>query len=400
MDGGPSEHGDRLADRLADPALYQEGDPWAVWAALRVGGGVAWSRERDGPGFWSVTRHADAQRVLTDWQVFRSAPGTTLEGDRWRDDPAAGQMLPLMDPPLHEAVRPPVAGEFARRIAALAAGSRDEVDRAVDEALVAGEVDVDATLGVPLPTRLSLSLLGVPAADAAGLLPVVRATLSCDETERAIADAELVLYLQDLIDARRRSPGADMISRLCAPEGLGGALSEEAMTLTVANLLSAGLTTTRLAINGGLEAFARRPDAWRALRGDSSLRKSAVEEVLRWTSPALAVARTAVAPVELSGAAIAAGERVVVWLPSANRDEAAFEAPDQFRVDRAPNPHLAFGYGVHRCLGAALARAALTLVLEATARRWSELVLVGEPARLRSLVLHGIDRVRLSARLA
>lgn len=400
MDGGPSRRGDRSADRLADPVLYQEDDPWPVWAAVRDAGGVAWSREHDGPGFWSVTRHADARRVLTDWRTFRSAPGTTLEGDRWRDDPAAGQMLPLMDPPLHDAVRAPVASEFASRIAALAASASDEAGRAVDEALVSGEVDVDAALGVPLPMRLSFSLLGVPEADAARLSPIVRATLSCDETERAIADAELILYLQDLIDARRREPGADLISRLCAPSGPGGALSEEAMTFTVANLFSAGLTTTRLAINGGLEAFARRPEAWRMLRENPSLRRPAVEEVLRWTSPALAVARTAAAPAELSGAAVAAGERVVVWLPSANRDEAAFEAADQFRIDRAANPHIAFGYGVHRCLGAALARAALTLVLETTAGRWSELALAGEPARMRSLVLHGIDRVRLEARLA
>jgi cytochrome P450 len=395
MDGAPSERIDPVADRLADPALYQHGDPWPVWRTLRAAGGTAWSRERDGPGFWSVTRHADAATVLADWQGFSSVPGTTLEGDRWSDDPAAGLMLPLMDPPLHGEVRRLVVGEFASRIAALTADRREEVDRAVAAAADGDEVDLDASLSVPLPLRLSIALLGVPTADAAGLLPIVRGTLSCDKAERAIADAELVLYLQDLIDARRRRPGEDLISRLC---GAGVALPEEALTFTVANLLSAGLTTTRLAINGAFEVFARQPETWSILRLEPSRRRPAVEEILRWTSPALAVVRTATRPVRLGEATAAAGERVVIWLPAANRDEAAFDEADRFRIDRAANPHLAFGSGIHRCLGAALTRAALALVLEATTRRWGDIALAAEPVRLRSLVLQGVDQLRLVVR--
>ena len=386
-----------LADGLADPALHQGGDPWEVWRALRGAPGLAWTRESDGPGFWSATRHADVARLLADSREFSSVPGTTLEGDRWLDDPAANRMLPLMDPPLHALVRGHIAADFtAGRGAALVQSCRAEIERLADQAIEQGHVDIDAAFGIPLPSRLTLALFGIPTADAPMLARIIGGTLSCDETDRAIADAEMILYLQELIDARRRSPGSDLISRLCTTPALTDLLPGEGLLLTIANLMAAGLTTTRLAINGAFEAFARHPDQWRMLRAEPALRKTAIEEVLRWTSPALAVVRTAVVPMQLAGTVIAPGARVVAWLPSANRDEAAFPHADRFMVARSGNTHLGFGTGIHRCLGMAFARLELGMLIAVTSARWGDLALAREPLRFRSLVLHGNDRVELA----
>jgi len=382
------------ADSLSQPDLYANGDPWAVWKALRANEPVSRTREEDGPGFWSVVTYAEGLEVLRDWRTYRSARGTTIEGDRWTDDPASGRMLPLLDPPVHDRLRRALAPVFApQRLAAAQADCLAFLDGLLDRCCDQIRFDVSDAIGTPLPMHVSLRMLGVPEADDDFLRPIVRGTLSVDETERAAADAELLMYLAELIAARRRSPQADALSALMAIDLDGVPLSDEMALLTFTNLFSAGLTTTRLAINGAIHALCAHPDQWRLLRDRPDALSSAVEEVIRWTSPALAVARTVEVPTTLAGRTLAAQDRVAVWLPSLNRDERAFAEPDVFRVDRSPNRHIGFGVGVHTCLGMALARIELKALLAALPRRWSSLAASGPPTFLASLVLHGVDRL-------
>lgn len=383
-----------LADLLVNPDLHALGDPWSVWKSLRQEQPVAWTREPDGPGFWSVVRFDDGARVLRDWRTFSSARGTTLEGNRWDDDPASGQMLPLLDPPRHDALRRVMAPFLARhRLAAIEHDCHQHLEVLLQDCTEQRCFDASEALATPLPMHVSCTLLGVPTEDERALLPVIRGSLSYDETERAHADAELLMYVSDLLDTRRRRPADDLLSAVAAVDLGEGPMSEDALLLTFTNLLSAGLTTTRLAISGAIHAFLTYPAQWQRLRDDPSLADVAVEEILRWTSPSLATLRTATEPVTLGGQAIASGDRVAVWLPSMNRDEAVFEQADRFLVDHPRPHHLSFGIGLHACVGMALARMELGALVAALPRRWARITGNGPVTRLRSLVLHGIDQL-------
>jgi cytochrome P450 len=382
------------ADQLGSPTLYAGDNAHAVWRDLRATQPVAWTSEPDGPGFWSVVRYGDGTRLLKDWQSFSSVPGTTLEGNRWEDDPAAGKMLPLLDPPRHDVLRRAVLPFFAqRRLAAVEAECRAFLPTLLIPCTEQGRFDAGHAIGTRLPMHVSFRMLGIPTSDEEGLIPVIRGTLSCDEAERYAADAELLMYLADLLAEWRRKPVDNLLSAIAAVEIDGALLSDETVLLTFTNLLSAGLTTTRLAINGGIHAFASYPAQWQRLRTEPALVASAVEEILRWTSPALAVLRTARDMVLVGDQQILPRQRIAVWLPSLNRDERMFENADEFHLDRVPNSHVGFGTGVHTCLGMALARIELALLLAALPQRWKTIALDGPPSRLRSLVLHGIDRL-------
>lgn len=388
-------------DQLASADLFSLGDPWALWRDLRATQPVAWTAEADGPGFWSVVRYQEGSRLLRDWQSFTSVPGTTLEGNRWEDDPAAGQMLPLLDPPRHDALRRVIAPFFARRrLAEVEADCVSFLSGLLDRCTEQQRFEAGEAIGTWLPMHMSFALLGVPECDERQLLPVIRGTLSCDDAERAFADAELLLYLSDLVEDRRRRPAPDLLSTIASVDIDGTRLSDDCVLLTFTNLLSAGLTTTRLAINGAIHTLIDHPQQWRRLRAEPQLAAMAVEEVLRWTSPALATMRTATAPGMLGVQQIEAGDRVAVWLPSLNRDEAIFDEADAFVLDRVRNPHLAFGVGPHTCIGMALARIELRALVSALPRRWQSIEPDGKATRLRSLVLHGIDRLPVRVRPA
>ena len=388
-----------MLNSLTDPALYETGDPWPVWQKMRTQPGLVWTTEPDGPGFWSVTRYADAAHVLGAWEQFSSQPGTTLEGNRWVEDPAARKMLPLMDPPLHGIMRNYLAAEFtASHVARHAEALRTDIEAIVRRAAETGSICIDAVLGRYVPSQIALALFGTSRDDAQRFAEVIDGTLSTDEDVRALADAELLLLVQELIWEQRRDQGDNVVSRICANTSSDPRIAEEAVLLTILSLIQAGLTTTRLAINGMFAAFAESGEQWRRLREGTISMKVAIEEVLRWTSPALAVVRTASTDGTVAGTPVAAGAQLVVWLPSANRDEAAFAEADRFIPDRTDNRHLGFGNGIHRCIGMALARLELTIILQSAAKQWTELALQHQPRRLRSLVLHGADKVELAVR--
>lgn len=382
------------AAALADPETFSRGKACDVWRNLRAHRPVAWTPEPDGPGFWSVTRHAEGADVLKDASVFSSVEGTTIEGNRWEDDPATGKMLPLMASSAHGALRrillPHVSG---RRVEALHQETAGFLAGLIEDCTERGRFEVGEQLGTRVPMHVAFHLLDLPAADEADLLPIVRDTLSCDETVRNIADAELLMYVSDVVEARRRRPADDAISAIISAEIDGRPLEDDAVLLTVLNVISAGLTTTRLAITGAIHALMHHPGQWQWLQRQPDVAGSAVEEILRWTSPAAAVVRTARGDMLLAGQQIRRGQRVAVWIPSVNADEAVFEEPARLRLDRSPNRHLGFGTGVHACLGMALARLELRLLLSEIRRKWARMDPDGPTERLGSLVLQGIDRL-------
>jgi cytochrome P450 len=207
----------------------------------------------------------------------------------------------------------------------------------------------------------------------------------------------MIGFLLDLTKQRRASPRTDVLTELAQASIDGDQLSEAELAMFLVQLLVAGNETTRNLISGGLVAFAEHPGQWERLAGDRTLLGPAVEEMLRWTTPVVSFMRTATRDTELSGVAIAAGEPVLMIYASANRDESVF-GPDSgtFEVGRNPNPHIAFGFGNHFCLGAALARLEGRVVLEELLDRFGSVASAGAVERSGSSVIAGVRRAELS----
>jgi cytochrome P450 len=397
-----------LADSadLADPALYEHGDPDAVWAHLREHDPV--HRNRGGPAFWSVTRYRDAVAVYRDPATFSSARGMVLGVDTDAGDPASGRMLVVTDPPRHAQLRKIVNRVFTpRMLGQLESRVRATVDQLVDRVL-GGECEFVDDVAARLPVTIICELLGVPAADQDWMYHLTSTAFgggdprSTDEVapeDRAQAYGDIFDYYRDLADRRRTSPGADLVSVLAEGEVDGTRLDTEDVLLNCTNLIIGGNETTRHAAAGGLAALAERPATWQALHAAGGPVDTLVEEVLRWTTPGMHVLRTTTRDTEIAGTPIPAGAAVVVWNASANRDDEVFADAGRFDPYRSPNRHIAFGQGGHHCLGAALARIELTTLFGSLVASAARVRLTGEVRRVRSCVLRGVRRlpVELSA---
>ena len=211
--------------------------------------------------------------------------------------------------------------------------------------------------------------------------------------ERRLAHLEILQYFESLANVRAKSPADDIVSVLATAEIDGRKLTLDEIILNCDNLLVGGTENTRIAASGGMLAFLQHPDQWQALSTEPRLLPSAVEEVLRWTSTATHIMRTATLSVTLRDRRIGAGERVTLWNPSANRDESVFDDPDCFTVDRKPNRHLALGTGEHFCLGGTLGRAELRLVYQQLLRNTERIELDGTPVMLSSIVVNGPEHL-------
>jgi cytochrome P450 len=387
--------GVELAARVIDPALY-ETDPHPLFDALRAEAPVAWNEER---GFWAVTTHAEVTRVESDHETFCASRGILVDeiGTTYPSPPT----ILHSDPPAHTRYRRLVQPGFKPSVVK----ALDPVVRARARALVArlepGEVlDVVPLLAVPLPLLVISEMLGVPEEDWERCYEwseaVVPGAVDWPEERKQALMAEMVDYLVAATKARRAEPRADVLSELALAELDGEQLSDAELAMFLVQLLVAGNETTRNLLAAGLVALAERPEQYARLRDDPSLVPSAVEELLRWTSPVLSFMRTATRPTELRGVAIAEGEALLMLFVSANRDEAVF-GPDAGVLDvgRRPNPHIAFGFGNHFCLGAALARLEGRVVLEELLGRFAGLEVAGAVERTGSHVVAGMRKAEL-----
>ncbi|HVX20107.1 MAG TPA: cytochrome P450 [Acidimicrobiales bacterium] len=391
--------GQELAAGLTDPARYA-GDPFPLYARLRAEAPVAWNAEH---GFWALACHPEVQQAGVDPQTFCSGKGILVQ--EIGTDYASPPTMMHTDPPAHTRYRRLVQPGFKPSVIR---GLEDTVRRqarTLIDAIEPGQpLDLLPALSVPFPLQVICSLLGVDGEQWPTFYEWSEAVIpgAVDWPEEKIGALQLEMweFLVGTAKARRAAPRDDVISAIATAAVEGDELSDDELAMFLVQLLVAGNETTRNLLSGGLLALADRPDQWARLRDDRSLVPSAVEELLRWTTPVISFLRTATRDTELRGQPIAAGEPVLLVYASANRDEAVFgPTADRLDVGRDPNPHLAFGFGPHFCLGAALARLEGRVVLEALLDRFRAVEPAGQVERAPSPVIAGVRRapVRFTA---
>jgi cytochrome P450 len=371
---------------LTDSSLFEANQFWDVLTYLRRNDPVYWHRDEHG-GFWVLTRYDDIVSVYADQNSFSSRHGMNLGANPDAVAAVAQRMLIVSDPPSHTRIKRVLMQCFMpdelARIELLVRGVVKEVLR---DAVSAAELDF-LDVAKKIPNSVVCSMMGIPRSEWEWIGQVTTdAFEGSSEEVRAGAHGEIFLYFSELLAQRRRRPGVDFVSRIaCAPQAEGPAqgplLSDEEVIFNCNGVLAGANETTRYSAAGGLLALVENPEQWRRLKnGGAETVQTAVEEVLRWTVPGVHAMRTATRSTAVGGVAIRAGDRVTLWNVSANRDEAVFEDPDAFRVDRSPNRHITFGAGRHLCLGARLARLELGIFLEELVAQVAEVQLAGEPA--------------------
>jgi cytochrome P450 len=308
-----------------------------------------------------------------------------------------------LNPPEHTRLRRLVSGAFtARRVAALEPAVSAMVDDLVDG--LAGSHDFVTDFAFPLPVAVIGELLGIPAADRAAFQPLVRDwTMLLDVFTPEIlqradaAAAEIRDYLGALLEERRRRPREDLLSGLVAAETAGDRLSVDEVVTMAALLFAAGFETTTHLLANGLVALLENPDQLQVLKERPELAPSAVEELLRYDSPVQITVREVFEDVRFRDLEIAAGERAVLYVGSANRDPARFHEPGRLDLTRQEGAPLSFGGGIHFCLGAPLARLETRVALPALVNRYSDLAVTGVPERRSSLTLRGFAHLPVTA---
>ncbi len=384
-----------LTDPLIEDSFYA-GDAFSQYARLRDEAPMAWN---DTKGFWALSRWDDVMAVSTDPETFCSGRGIlVMEIGAGYDTPPT---MMHTDPPEHTVYRKLVQPGFAPgRMRALEADVRRRAKLLVDEIEAGRAVDFVETVAVPFPLYIISALLGMPDEDWRRFYEwseaVIPGATDWSEDKRAALQADMHDTLLATTVARRADPRDDLISVLAQVEIEGRRLSDAELAMFLVQLLVAGNETTRNLVSGGLVALAERPEAWERLRGDRGLVPTAVEEMLRWTTPVVSFMRTATRDAELGGQAIREGDPVLLLYASANRDERQFgPTADRFDIGRDPNHHVAFGFGAHFCIGATLARIEARVLLEELLDRFEAVEPAGEVERSNSSVIAGVKRAPL-----
>ena len=389
------------AEVLFDPFLPDfRANPFPHYRRLREAEPV----HKSPLGFWVLSRYDDCVSVLRDQRFGREGFEALLEA---MYGTAQGERLPrsmlFQDPPDHTRLRALVSRAFTPRVVeGLRPRIQQIVDDIVDRARDARSMEVIGDLAYPLPVTVISEMLGVPAGDHASIrqwsadiarsLDAIGLALEPEVVERGrVARRAIGEYFRQLLPERRRHPRNDLLSLLIAAEEAGDKLSEPELLSTCVLLYIAGHETTVNLIGNGLLALLRHPDQLARLRADPGLVPSAVEELLRYDGPVQQTARFATADVELGGQRIDKGAMVVTLIGAANRDPAQFPDPDRLDVGRADNRHIAFGFGIHFCLGAPLARLEGQVALGTLVRRLPDLALASDHVEWReSQVLRGL----------
>jgi cytochrome P450 len=400
---------------LSDNATFARGFPHGHFTWAREHAPVYWHEPTaatpDGEGFWVMSRHADAMAVMRDPATFSSdkGGGRTAGGTGLKDEYKAGKFLNWSDDPRHKRLRSLVNQGFTNRaIHALEAELRRRTV-ALIEALPEDEpFDFVACFSRDLPLQAICLVLGVPQEDRALLADWVDAGIAAPTPEIIARDYAWQLrdYGARLIARKRRNPADDVLSTIIharlepdEDDSAGGPLTDDELLNFFMLLFAGGAETTRSAIGGGLLALMENPQQLERLRtaGVAEMR-TAIDEVLRWTTPSIHKRRTATCDVSFKGHRIKAGDKVTYWEMSANRDAAVFDDPFRFDIARSPNLHVAFGFGAHVCLGASLARMEMRLAFAELLGRIETFTPAGPIEWMPSNRLLGIRHMPLSIR--
>jgi cytochrome P450 len=387
----------------------------AAFAALRRERPVAFMQEIQpppeiplprGPGYWAVTRHADILEASRTPEVHCSGKGTQIGDLPEQFNEFFGSMI-NMDDPRHGRLRRIVSRGFTPRALGqlehdVQRRARQTIDRVIDR----GECDFVTDIAAPLPLEIICDLMGIPDSQAKFVFDRTNVILGLGDPEYVppgqnvlaaalAAGADLAKLMNELGELRRRKPTGDLTSQLLHAEVDGETLTDAELASFFVLLVVAGNETTRNAISHGMKALCDFPDQRAKWAADfEGVAPTAIEEIVRWASPVIHFRRTATRDTALGGQAIRAGEKIVLWYNSGNRDEAVFADPYRFDVTRTPNEHVGFGGpGPHHCLGANLARREMRVMFREIFSRLPDLEITGPPEMLRSNFIHGIKHM-------
>ena len=404
---------DDAAKVLADPKAYtDEAGLHAALTHLRAHAPVSWV---DVPGyapFWAITKHADIMEIERANDVFTNSPRPVLvtrEGDE--QQAAVGiKTLIHMDDPQHRDFRAIGANWFRPKAMRGLKERADELAvQFVDKMAAEGpDCDFVQQVAVNYPLYMIMTLLGVPEADFASMLRWTQELFGSDDEElqrgkgkdeQMMALLEMFQYFTELTAKRRENPTDDLASTIANATINGEPLSDIETVSYYAILAAAGHDTSSASISGGMHALIEHPDQLARLRDNPGLMPLAVEEMVRWTTPVKEFMRTAQRDYDIRGTRIAAGDSVLLSYVSGNRDEDVFDEPFRFDVGRDPNKHIAFGYGVHFCLGAALARLEVNSFFSALLPRLESVELTGPPAHVATTFVGGLKHLPIRYRV-
>lgn len=380
---------------LADPDIYAAGMPYEAFRELRRRAPVAWHPFKDGPGFLALTGYDEVLAVSRDSATWSSQQtGVFYDVPLPEDAYQLALMMLTMDPPRHTALRALVSKGFTpRQVARLNSHIADMARQIVDDVVERGECDFVDDIAGALPSYVIAELLGIPLDDGRRLyeLTEIMNTGTVGDPQAKQAQMQMFLYGTELAARKRAVPSDDIATSLLQAEVDGERLTDLEFNMFFLLLINAGGDTTRNLVAAGILALMEHPAERARLAADPSLLPTAIEEMLRYTSPVTVFMRAATKETELRGIPVRKGDRVAMFYPSANRDENHFADPDGFDVCRSPNHHLAFGGGgTHFCLGANLARVEAAAIVPEVLSRMKDLELGGPVERVRSTLMNGI----------
>ncbi len=400
---------------IMSPDHYQQnGYPHAEWALLRREAPIYWYDRTDAAPFWAVTKHADIIELSRQPKRLQNGPRLAVFPDGEDADEEIGRHLLIMDPPTHGRYRRLISSRFTPRAVTAMHEEIENITRGILNDVATdgeiGEIDFVTEVSSVLPLAVIADMLGVPRDDWKMLFQWTNELIgsadpeyqregeTSDQTSDRAAEG-LRAYFTAMVEDRMKRPRDDLVSVILNAKVDGEPLPVENIFSYYNLIVIAGNETTRNATTGGLLALIENPGELEKLRRDPSLIPTAVEEIVRWTTPVIQFCRTATEDVEIRGQKIREGEAFCLFYPSANRDEEVFADPWSFRVDRDPNPHLAFGIGEHFCLGANVARAELRSMFRQLVERIDDLELAGPVERLRSSFLGGVKHMPIRYRM-
>jgi cholest-4-en-3-one 26-monooxygenase len=397
---------------IIDPDRFvQYGYPHESWALLRREAPVYWYDRPDVHPFWAITKHADIIEVSRQPELFNELPADARllfifkeDPDQDRPEEPLLRQLLNMNPPEHGAYRSVVNRRFTpRAIAQLRTQIEDVTAEVLDRAAGYNDGDFVTSISAKLPLALIAEMFGIPRADWDMMFRLSNELIGPEDPEYAQTESirgnverarmEFFQYFSQLIEDRRKAPRDDLATALTEGRVNGEPIPPFELLSYFALLIVAGNETTRNAITGGLYALINHPDQFERLKADLSLIPTAVEEIVRWTSPVIQFTRIATRDTVLRGQKIREGEVVALFYPSANRDEEVFNDPDKFDLTRTPNPQIAFGIGEHYCLGANLARLELQVMFRQLIERLEAVEMTGPIERMRSSFVGGIKHM-------